>query len=211
MPVAWNAVGGGSKPPPGWGFSRACACTSMKSSPRHQRAFRQAEDRARDDQALDLARPLVDLRDLRVAVVPLDRELLGVAVPAEDLNRFGRLAAGHLRREELRLRTLLGVAAPFLLQPRCPVDEQTGSIDLHGHVGQLVLDRLEVRDAMAEGTPLSRIGPRHVIAGLRDAECLRCDTDAAAVERAHRDAEAAVLLVEQAIPPYLGALDHDVV
>src|SRR6476469_1384141 len=103
-PVAWNAVGGGSKPPPGWGFSRACACTPKRSSLRHQRAFRQAEDRARDDKALDLARPLVDLRDLRVAVVPLDRELLGVAVPAEDLDRFARLAACHLRGVELRLR-----------------------------------------------------------------------------------------------------------
>src|SRR6185437_2898250 len=134
-----------------------------------------------------------------------------VAVAAEDLNRFGRLSAGHLGREELRLRTLLGVAAPFLLQPRCPVDEQAGSIYLHGHVGQLVLDRLEVRDAMAEGTPLSRIGARHVVAGLRDAECRCCDTEAATVERAHRDTETAVLLVEQTIPPNLGAFDRDVV
>ena len=39
---------------------------------------------------LDLARALVDLGDLRVAVVALDRELLRVAVAAEDLDRLRR-------------------------------------------------------------------------------------------------------------------------
>src|SRR5439155_17390146 len=68
----------------------------------------QAEDRARDDDALDLARPFVDLGDLRVAVVALDGELLRVAVAAENLDRLRRLAARHLGREELRLRARLG-------------------------------------------------------------------------------------------------------
>src|SRR5437588_12349974 len=73
-----------------------------------ERALRQAEDRARDHEALDLARPLVDLGDLRVSVVALDRKLLRVAVAAENLDRLGRLPPGHLRGEQLRLGPGLG-------------------------------------------------------------------------------------------------------
>src|SRR4051794_39620348 len=49
-----------------------------------------AEEVARDDQALDLARALVDLGDLRVAVVALGGEVLRVPVAAEDLDRLAR-------------------------------------------------------------------------------------------------------------------------
>src|SRR6266511_3420423 len=72
-------------------------------------AIEAAEDRPGDHETLDLARPLVDLRDLGVAVVALDRELLGVAVAAQNLDRLRRLPARHLRREQLRLRALLRV------------------------------------------------------------------------------------------------------
>src|SRR5512147_1512764 len=44
-----------------------------------------AGDCAADHQALDLRGPLEDRVDLGVAVHPLDRELAGVAVAAEDL------------------------------------------------------------------------------------------------------------------------------
>src|SRR3712207_8938909 len=53
---------------------------------------------SRDHEPLDLARPLVDLGDLRVAVVALDGELLRVAVAAQDLDRLGRLAARQDRK-----------------------------------------------------------------------------------------------------------------
>src|SRR5262245_6000930 len=69
----------------------------------HERALGQSENRARDHEPLDLARALVDLGDLGVAVVALDRELLRVAVAAEDLDRLGRLPARHLGGIELRL------------------------------------------------------------------------------------------------------------
>src|SRR3569832_2273389 len=96
------------------------------------------EDRPRDHEPLDLARALVDLGDLRVPVVALDRELLGVAVAAEDLDRLGRLAAGDLRREELGLRALLGMRAAPLLEPGRAEDEQPGGVDLGRHGGELV-------------------------------------------------------------------------
>src|SRR3954468_22173231 len=77
-----------------------------------------AEQRAGDDEPLDLARALVDLRDLGVAVVALGGELLGVAVAAEDLDGLARLPAGDGAREQLRLRALDRVRVPGLLEPR---------------------------------------------------------------------------------------------
>src|SRR6266581_4014648 len=88
------------------------------------------EDVARDHQPLDLARAFVDLGDLRVSVVALDRELLRVAVAAEDLDRLAGLAARHLRGEELRLRARLRVRLVVLLQPRRAMDEEAGRVDL---------------------------------------------------------------------------------
>src|SRR2546423_207176 len=48
------------------------------------------EDLFGDDQPLDLRGALVDLEELGVAHQLLDRVLLDVAVPAEDLHRVGR-------------------------------------------------------------------------------------------------------------------------
>src|SRR5829696_3833782 len=79
---------------------------------------RLAEQRPRDDEALDLRGALVDLGDLGVAVVALGRELLRVAIAAEDLDRLARLAAGDGRCEQLGLRALDGVRAAGLLEPR---------------------------------------------------------------------------------------------
>src|SRR5258707_209708 len=61
---------------------------------------RLAQQRPGDDQALDLARALVDLGDLGVAVVALGGELAGVAIAAEHLDRLARPVAGHARGEE---------------------------------------------------------------------------------------------------------------
>src|SRR5205823_9411596 len=113
---------------------RSCPTCSTSGSRLHRHPLLQAENRAGDHEALDLARPLVDLRDLRVAVVTLDRELLRVAVAAEDLDRLARLAPRHLRGEQLRLRSRLGVSPLVLLQPRRAMDEQPGRVDLYRHV-----------------------------------------------------------------------------
>src|SRR5438874_12003017 len=91
--------------------------------PLGERALGQAEDRAGDHEPLDLARPLVDLGDLRVAVVALHRKLLRVAVAAEDLDGLPSLPPRGLRRKELSLRALLPVRPALLLQPCRPVDE----------------------------------------------------------------------------------------
>ena len=59
-------------------------------------------------------------------------------------------------------------------------------------------------------SPLERVRARDVEGGLRDPERLRGDPDAAAVERRHRDAEAAALLVEQPVAADARALDREI-
>src|SRR3954451_1731192 len=148
------------------------------------------EQSARYHQALDLARALVELGDLRVAVVALGGELLGVAVAAEDLDRLAGLAAGDGGGEELGLRPLDGVGAAGVLQARGAVGQRAGGLDLGLHVGELVGDRLEARDRAAEGAALLGVAGGDVERGLRDADRLRGDPDAPAVERRQRDAHA---------------------
>src|SRR5437764_6905631 len=95
-----------------------------------ERPVAHPEDGARDHEPLDLARPLVDLGDLRVAVVALDRKFLRVPVAAEDLDRLARLPPRRLGGEELGLRAFLTVRPALLLQPRRAVDEEPRSVDL---------------------------------------------------------------------------------
>ena len=57
---------------------------------------------------------------------------------------------------------------------------------LGGHVGQHPLDRLVVGDRLTELLALLRVGNRLVERRLPDAERLRRDRDAAALQRPHR-------------------------
>src|SRR5215213_5020243 len=129
---------------------------------------RLAEERPRDDEPLDLRGPLVDLRDLGVAVVALGRELLRVAVAAEDLDRLAGLRPGHAAREQLCLRPLDGVRAARVLQARGAPRECPRGLDLRLHVGELLLDRAEPRDRAAERVALLRIGGGQLERRLRD-------------------------------------------
>src|SRR3954470_15419598 len=106
-------------------------------------AHRLAEERPRDHEPLDLRRPLVDLGDLGVAVVALGRELLRVAVAAEDLDRLAGPLPRHPRGEELGLRPPGGVWAPRTLGRRRPPREPARRLDLGLHGGELLLDRPE--------------------------------------------------------------------
>src|SRR5581483_8167967 len=63
--------------------SISSATASSVLAARHEQLFR-------DHEPLDLRGALVDLEQLRVAHELLDRVLLDVAVPAEDLHRVGR-------------------------------------------------------------------------------------------------------------------------
>src|SRR5262249_45348620 len=64
---------------------RVCGISCGPPVGSSDRQTRVAKDLARDDQTVDLARPLVDLRDPRIAKVSFDGILLGVPVAAVDL------------------------------------------------------------------------------------------------------------------------------
>src|SRR3954466_2928743 len=137
-----------------------------------------AQERTCDDQALDLARALVDLGDLGVAVVALGREVLGVAVAAEDLDRLTGPVARDAAGEELRLRALDRVRPAGVLGAGGAQHERARRPDLGLHVGELVADRLEARDRPAERGALPGVVGGDVERRLGDPDRLRRDADA---------------------------------
>src|SRR5439155_1024192 len=147
------------------GRLRACR------GPHVQRAALQAQQLARDDDALDLAGALVDLHDLRVAEEALDGELARVAVAAQDLDRVGRDLHGRVGRPALGHGRLVGVARdPRIHLARRVVDHEPGAVHEHRHVGEHELDPLEARDRLTELLPLLRVAHRRVERRLADAD-----------------------------------------
>src|SRR4051794_5445641 len=176
------------------------------------------QQRAADDHALDLRRALADQQQRRVAVQALDLVLLGVPVAPVDAERvlddlLAGLGGEQLRHAGLEVRALAGV-----LHPRGLEREQAGGLDLGGHVGELELDRLVLRDRLAERRALLRVAQGEFERALADAHAARGDVHAADLERVHHLREALVqagLLTAQhgravdleAVEHQLGGLD----
>src|SRR5215217_1137713 len=83
------------------------AILRMRGHSENMRAQRTSAHGSGDDEFLDLVRALVDLRDLRVPHVALDRVLGDVAVAAEDLHGLDRDRHGGVGGEELGHRGVL--------------------------------------------------------------------------------------------------------
>src|SRR5919112_6533047 len=147
-------------------------------------------ERPRDHHLLHLVGALADRENLRVAVEPAYRVLLDVPVAAVDLHRL----VGGLDREPPGLQLRLGgdeaEVAPLVLEPRRLVREQPRSLDLGREVRELRLDRLELRDRLAERTPLLRVRERLVERALRHADAHSRHADPASVERLEELVEA---------------------
>src|SRR5581483_6606408 len=93
-------------------------CAARPGASPWKSALGAGERRAGDDDALHLARPLVDHRDPRVAEVPLGAELPDVAVAPMDLHRVVADADGRLAGEHLGHRRLARERPPLPLEPR---------------------------------------------------------------------------------------------
>src|SRR5215210_6734297 len=122
-----------------------------------------------DDHALDLGGALADQQQRRVPVEPLDLVLLRVAVAAVDPERLLHDLLAGLRGEQLghpglEVRALAGV-----LHARGLQREQSRGLDLGGHVGELELDRLVLRDRLAEGLALLGVAQGELESALGDA------------------------------------------
>src|SRR5256885_12199754 len=90
------------------------------------------QDLFRDDELHDLAGPLVDLGDLRVAVMPLGGEVFQISVAAEDLDAIAAGLDRDVAREELRLGGGEDVILARVLHGGGAPREQTRRPDLSG-------------------------------------------------------------------------------
>ena len=167
-----------------------------------------AERVSRDHDALDLGRAFVQRGDARVAVQALDLVFAAEAVAAEDLHRLVGAEVRGLAREQLGHRALGAGGLTLGAQRRGLPHHQARRLDPAAHVGDLELDRLEVGDGLAERDALVGVADREIQRALRDAERLRRDADAAAVERGHGDGEALALFVEHVLRRDLKALEE---
>src|SRR5262245_7020190 len=90
-----------------------------------------------DDSELNLARPLEDLGEARVTPVALDGVQLRVPGAAENLQRIGTDAFGHLRCVPLHHRGFFVEAAPIVELRRDVVHQLARGFDLARHARNL--------------------------------------------------------------------------
>src|SRR4051812_6553277 len=159
----------------------------------------EGEDPAGDHEPLDVARALADLGELRVAQEAPDRVVLDVAVAAMEQQRRVRRSAGDLRRVELRLRGREPVVPSLVAQPRRPIDEGPGRLDLRRHVGDAKGDRLERADRPAELLALPDVRDSGVERRLGEPQGKRADRDPAAIEDREERPEALALLAQEVV------------
>src|SRR6266516_6462086 len=106
--------------------------------------------------ALDLVGPLVYLSELRIPHHPLDRVVLDIPVPAEQLNRVRGYLHRRIGREAFARRGEEGEIGDLralhgtVRSRRRRVGELPGRFELHPHVGQHELHALEIGDLAAE-------------------------------------------------------------
>src|SRR5439155_12098558 len=145
-----------------------------------------AEERAGDDEALDLLRALVQLGDLGVAHHPLDGVVVGVAVAPEDLHGVG----GHGHRGVAPDQVGYGRPAGRVRRPRLDlgarlVRELSSGLGAGIHVGEHRLAHLELADPLAELLALPGVLRRHVQVALGDADRLRSVAVSVAIQCRH--------------------------
>src|SRR5712692_3208251 len=190
-------------------FSQRSLPSAMVIFPRWLYVRRRAREQVSgDDELLDLRGALVDLGDLRVPEVPLDLVLLDEAVAAVDLHGVRRDAHGHLGGEELGHRRLGPEGLAPVLEERRAQREQARRLDRRRHVGQHPLDHLVLADRHAEALALARVAERGLVRRDGDADGLRGDADAAAVDGRHGDLEPLPLLAEPAGRRHAAALEE---
>ena len=121
------------------------------------------------DERVELARPLVDDRRLRVAQVALDRELVRVAVGAVDLDGVERGLDGVLGGVPLGEARLARVPQALVLEPAGAPDEEPTHLGAGCHLGDELLDQLVLADLLPERVPLVGVADARVQAGLGEA------------------------------------------
>ena len=138
---------------------------------------------------LDLVGAFADLEHLRIAVEAGHRRLEHVAEAAVDLDGLRCRRYREATGLQLRHRRFLEEGLPGVAQVRGAIREPPCRLELGRDVGELELDRLELRDGLAELHALPGVVRRHVEHGLGQAERQGRDRDAPDLERAQELAE----------------------
>src|SRR6185369_13736228 len=160
---------------------------------------------ARDDQPLDLARPLVDAERPHLAVDALHDRADDDALPAVDLDgavddaarRLGRLelgerrsGAGALEAGVVGLRRAAGRLGERVEEPRRAAHREARELEIGEAVGEVGLQELEVGERLAELAAGACMAARLAERARRQPDRRRADARAEAVERRERQREA---------------------
>ena len=132
-------------------------------------------------------------------VEPLHLHALQIAVAAEDLQGVVGDFQGDIRGVLLRHGGFHTVGGVVLLQISGAVYQQPGGPEFGCHVGDLEGNSLLLADGTAELDALLGILYRRFKGTLSDAQRLRGDADAAAVQGGHGDLKALALLSQQVL------------
>ena len=149
-----------------------------------------------DDHPLDLVSALVDGGDLGVAVGPFHLHALEEAAAAVDLQGVVGDLQRDVRGVHFRHGGLHAIRRVLFLQLCRGVDEEPGAAQLGRHIRQLEGDALLGRNGLSELNTLLGIAQRVLKRALGDAQRLRGDADASAVQRGHGNLEALALLAQ---------------
>src|SRR5439155_16813377 len=120
------------------------------------------EDFAADKHAADLRGPGADLVELCVAQQPPGREVVDVAVAAEDLHRIERQHRRLLGGVEDGAGGVLACRLPAIARPGDRIDIGFASVHRRIHVGELALDQLKLADRLAELLAVVDIGDNDI-------------------------------------------------
>src|SRR5215213_3583166 len=144
-----------------------------------------------------------------VAPGAFDAVLLHVPRASVDLEALVDHLARHPRRVELRYRDLAHGVLAACEAPGRRVDQLPARLDLGGHVGELVADRLEAADRASERRSLARVLERLVEALLRAGHAPGRTDQALALELPHDVVEALALLAECGLGGHAHVLERE--
>src|SRR6266536_1968765 len=158
-----------------------------------------AKEAPRDDQAHDVARPVPDLVELRIAEPLLDGRVAHVARAAQRLHGGPRREPGGLRSRQLRHRRLGREWAPLVGELRGVPGQQARLVELQLRVSESERDGLELVDRLPEGIAALRVLDCVFEGGAADPERVRSKLHAGPVEGAHETVEAVALLAQTSV------------
>mmetsp|Transcript_15983 Transcript_15983/g.36504 ORF Transcript_15983/g.36504 Transcript_15983/m.36504 type:complete len:210 (-) Transcript_15983:643-1272(-) len=150
-----------------------------------------------NDEALNLACAFINLCDPRISVVSFHRVVRYVTVSSQHLNRLMGAEGRGLRGGEFGHRRRLDEVLLVILHLRCSPGEEASGLDLQGHVGDLELDGLQLRDGAAERHTRLRVPHSGIQRCLCDPHSLARNADPAPVQGHHGNLETHAKFTQQ--------------